>query len=856
MGSLGLGASTDGRALMGNANNPSLTQKRIRRPARDGFRSRAGRRGGTCGAVSGRRAVALHALAGADLGDLAAVHAGDAVDVRVPEVAADARDDGDVPAPALRAVVEHVRAVLAALVAVRTVEVDALVEALLHPAADDAFDGRQVFGVVQTHVLDVAAFAEVEVAELAVLLFKGRDFFRDVHVEGVREVLGAVVLGVREHVVDPTLFAEARVLLRLRGAEALGRRPVDRVEVVVLGLEFGETLLEVLQDARGEFAALFEETFARPEVRGFIQRRDAERRRHVAHQVAHFRIRILRAFVEAALREGERIARALLVADDVVALLEEVADHLEALVQHRPELFAPVVRVLQLRQADDDGEVQGHRTDVAAPDRDGLTLFVLPEREERAAAHRRRDDAVALVDFRDAPALRRKRQIVRVHAFARGLRGVLEEALRGLVRRDLRFVVEVHELREDDGLVIRPVTFAAHFEHDAGDGREPLTLFGRIGVDLPLTERDRREGEVAAAAGNRVELQFERLEALFELAHDVVVRGLLRQFFRQAQSAVLRERRGFALEHIGKQHLVEFGQRKAAELLGGGDQRDVAHDLKRGEDRLRFAVLDVAHLEAVFEHPADVEEAAVDAAQDHVAEVMDVDVAALDEALFLLREVELLVEALRQVALDERALRRDQRAVVVRVFAVAQAQDVVRVLAELFKRLRVCRLVVAVFGVGFGDFLELEEGERGDHEFVKLRDAHFRAAREAVLHFLRDLVHRLGGNPLVATEGGLLDRGDDLLRVEVFGRIVFLDHYEHRAPLRLQGASARRTSGEIWAQPGPAPVRASAGAPSSAPKKFLKSIGWAPETAPAKHPKHGMPSALTFGISFFRHHNP
>ena len=252
----------------------------------------------------------------------------------------------------------------------------------------------RVLGIVETHVLNVAAFAKVKVLKLVVLLLKGRDFFGHVHMEGVREVFRTVVRRMAEDIVNALLGAEGVVLLSLRRAEAFGGRAVDRIEPPVLLLEDVDARLQMTEHFFGESAALFKQTLARPEEGGFIERRDAEGRRHVADQIAHFIVGILRAFIEAPLREGERVRRALLAADDVVALLEEFADHFQTLVEFGPESGAPIVRMLELHQADDERNIEAHSADVAAADRHIAALFVMPGREIGAAAHRARNDTV------------------------------------------------------------------------------------------------------------------------------------------------------------------------------------------------------------------------------------------------------------------------------------------------------------------------------------------------------------------------------------------------------------------------------------------------------------------------------
>ena len=95
----------------------------------------------------------------------------------------------------MRAFEKHVGAVLAAIAAVGTIEIDALIEPLFHAAANHGAHGLHVFRVVQTHILNMTAFAQMEVFKFVILLFKRRDFFRHVHMERIGEVFGTVVRG-------------------------------------------------------------------------------------------------------------------------------------------------------------------------------------------------------------------------------------------------------------------------------------------------------------------------------------------------------------------------------------------------------------------------------------------------------------------------------------------------------------------------------------------------------------------------------------------------------------------------------------------------------------------------------------
>ncbi len=282
---------------------------------------------------------------------------------------------------------------------------------------------------------------------------------------------------------------------------------------------------------------------------------------------------------------------------------------------------------------------------------------------------------------------------------------------------------------------------------------------------------------------------------------DVLTCHLFGLGFVQTEFHVLFDRGLFALQNVRQQHLVEFGERKAAELLGRGHERDVADHLKSGKNRLGFGVLHVGHFKAALQHVADVKEAAIDAAQNHVAQIVDIDVTALDEFLFLAGKIELLVERLREVALDKRALRRNERAVEVCVFTVAKTQHVVGVLTQLLERLCVGLLVVAVFGVGVGHFLVLQEGEHGDHHFVELGNRHLFAMFHTAVDLIGDLVQVVGVNDLVAAKGRLLDGALDFLGIETLDGVVFFYYFRHLAhhPLRgrkqrIQSSKTRKTA--------------------------------------------------------------
>ena len=189
---------------------------------------------------------------------------------------------------------------------------------------------------------------------------------------------------------------------------------------------------------------------------------------------------------------------------------------------------------------------------------------------------------------------------------------------------------------------------------------------------------------------------------------------------------------------------------------------------------LRFRIFDIAHLKAALQNRCDVKETAVDRSEDHVAHVVNVDVAALCERLLGFREVELLIELLREIALDQDALSGNERRVEVRVLAVAETQNVVGFLADLFEGLGVGRLVVAVFGVRIRDILEAEGIERRNDEFMEGRNRNSFLILNAFFDGFRHRGHRFFRNDPVVAKCRLFDGAHYLFIFKRLKRIVFL----------------------------------------------------------------------------------
>ena len=329
--------------------------------------------------------------------------------------------------------------------------------------------------------------------------------------------------------------------------------------------------------------------------------------------------------VEPALAVGERIGGRAHFAEILVGAQVQLADQLKIVVQHLVEIAA-----LLLRLGVDHRQMQADRADVEAADEDRLVLVIRglhapalkPRREKRAAAHRRNDLAVALVDARHI-AVAREREPVGVHRALRAVHARLEDVLQLPALAVQVFVVEEDQLREKHRLLAPLLALSA-----ATDGEDRLRrhLCKAVAAEA---EGHGDERIVAAAGRHGVELVFPALEALMKVVCKVLYRLFLTARLVKAERAVLLHILVVAARGVLRQNLVRLGHGEAAVLLAGRAEHNVADDVKRDIERLRLVVPEVAHLKAALQHRRHIEEAAVHrvAARGHVVDV-DIAVAA------------------------------------------------------------------------------------------------------------------------------------------------------------------------------------------------------------------------------------
>ena len=203
-------------------------------------------------------------------------------------------------------------------------------------------------------------------------------------------------------------------------------------------------------------------------------------------------------------------------------------------------------------------------------------------------------------------------------------------------------------------------------------------------------------------------------------------------------------------------------------MLSCGHKRNVADHLQGRKHRLRFRVLNVRHLKAALKDRLNIKQTAVHTAQDHVAQVMDVNVTAFNQFFFFGRQIELFIKALCQITLDQRTLGGHQGAVKVSIFAIAQTKHVIGILTKLFEGLGVIGFVIAVLGVRLGDVFKTGHRQHGNDKLMKFSDGHLVAVFDTTENGFNDFVTRRLINGFIAAHGGLIDRNRDLLRVEVF----------------------------------------------------------------------------------------
>ena len=148
-----------------------------------------------------------------------------------------------------------------------------------------------------------------------------------------------------------------------------------------------------------------------------VERGDAEGCRGACQQRLDLIVDAEVPAVEPALAVGEWVGGRAHLAEIIIGAQVQLADEFEVVVQHLVKVAA-----LLLRLGVDHRQMQADRADVETADKDRLVRIVRglhaparkPRGEERAAAHRRDDLAVALVDAGDI-AVAREREPVGVH---------------------------------------------------------------------------------------------------------------------------------------------------------------------------------------------------------------------------------------------------------------------------------------------------------------------------------------------------------------------------------------------------------------------------------------------------------
>ena len=135
---------------------------------------------------------------------------------------------------------------LSTIIAIDRIEVNTLIEPLLHPAFNDGLQGFNVVRTINADVLNMATLRKMETFKFLVLLLKGRQIFVDVAVEGISEVFRAVMRRMTEHIVHANVLAPLVVLLRLRTTKGFSGCAIDGIQIAVFVLVLVNLGLDVL----------------------------------------------------------------------------------------------------------------------------------------------------------------------------------------------------------------------------------------------------------------------------------------------------------------------------------------------------------------------------------------------------------------------------------------------------------------------------------------------------------------------------------------------------------------------------------------------------------------------------------
>ena len=264
------------------------------------------------------------------------------------------------------------------ILTVSRIKVHTLIEPTSHTSKDRAHESLLILWVVNTDILDVSSLDKMEKLKLKILLFKRGNVSRHMDMEGIGEV-GSTF----KFILKVILCTILMVLSHLSATKGLCRGTIECIEISVFLLKLLHCIIDELNDILSRLLSLrsLKILTASKENSKLIQGRDSKRCCHILGKLTYLIFRLKEALIETSLTECHRIRTGLSMLNHIIATLKESSNLFK--VHHK--LFPEVT----LRCLKDQREVEGHRTNVASPNRHILvSLRILPRSEVRPAAHR------------------------------------------------------------------------------------------------------------------------------------------------------------------------------------------------------------------------------------------------------------------------------------------------------------------------------------------------------------------------------------------------------------------------------------------------------------------------------------
>ena len=255
-----------------------------------------------------------------------------------------------------------------------------------------------------------------------------------------------------------------------------------------------------------------------------------------------------------------------------------------------------------------------------------------------------------------------------------------------------------------------PMPLHSGVQHDGINETKDITIFSTQLFPIELPKSNRSESKVTTRARNGIYLKFHTLKPLSEFSsksfpHKVltlsVIQGVLLIEFSSSFHSLLA---------VGQKNLIEFCKGEPTELLSRSDKSNITDNLKGTKDTIGFCIGRIRHLKATLQYSTNIKETTVDRPQDHISEIMNIDVTSLGEFLFFFTKIELLIESLSEIPTNKTTFGRTKRAIKVSILLVSQEENIISFFLKVLKFLHVGVLIVSIFLIGFRNLREVLKG--------------------------------------------------------------------------------------------------------------------------------------------------